>query len=87
MITEKEVGKTIAKNIRHIITEKELTQTEVAKKMGYTRASINNLISSIEQGKGTFKTICKYANALEVSPFLLFQELELKPREPKNWKD
>ena len=91
MITEKDIGKRIAKNIRLIILDKGLSQAEVANNMGYTRSAVNNLISSIEQGKGTFKTVCKYANALGVSPYVLFYENKLVPREPekggRKWKD
>ncbi len=86
MITEKDIGKRIAKNIRLIILDKGLSQSEVANNMGYTRSAVNNLISSIEQGKGTFKTVCKYANALGVSPDDLLLENKLVPREPKTGK-
>ena len=86
MITEKDIGKRIAKNIRLIILDKGLSQAEVANNMGYTRSAVNNLISSIEQGKGTFKTVCKYANALGVSPYDLLLENKLVPREPKTGK-
>ena len=86
MITEKDLGERIAKNIRLIILDKGLTQAEVANNMGYTRSAVNNLISSIQHGKGTFKTVCKYANALGVSPYVLFYENKLVPREPKTGK-
>ena len=90
MMTEKDLGERIAKNIRLIILDKGLSQAEVASNMGYTRSAVNNLISSIQQGKGTFKTVCKYANALGVSPDDLLLENKLVPREPKKggrkWK-
>ncbi len=81
MITKKDLGERIAKNIRLIMLDKGLTQVEVANNMGHTRAAVNSLISSIKQGRGTFKTICKYANALGVSPYVLFYENKLVPRE------
>lgn len=37
MLTEKDIGKRIAKNIRLIILDKGLSQSEVANNMGYTR--------------------------------------------------
>ena len=83
MINEKDIGERIAKNIRLIIVDKGLTQAEVAKNMGYTRSAVNNLISSIEQGKGTFKTICRYANALGVSLEDLICETKLTKKRNK----
>ncbi len=86
MITKKDLGERIAKNIRLIMLDKGLTQVEVANNMGHTRAAVNSVISSIKQGRGTFKTVCKYANALGVSPDDLLLENKLVPREPKTGK-
>ena len=86
MMTEKDLGERIAKNIRLIMLDKGLTQVEVANKMGHTRAAVNGVISSIKHGRGTFKTVCKYANALGVSPDDLLLENKLVPREPKTGK-
>ena len=83
-MTKEDLGERIAKNIRLIMLDKGLTQVEVANNMGQTRAAVNSLISSMKQGRVTLKTICKYANALGVSPDDLFLENKLVPREPKN---
>ena len=77
---EKELGKIIAQNIRYILSEKRTNLAELAKKLGYNRSAASDFLENLEKRSGTIKTICKYANALEVSPFVLFQELELKPK-------
>jgi transcriptional regulator with XRE-family HTH domain len=81
MKTEQELGQVIATNIRHIMVEKKYNLTELAKKTGYAKNTVSDFLLNLEQGKGTFKTICKYANALEVSPYTLFYEIKMVPRE------
>ena len=77
---EKELGKRIAQNIRYILSEKRINLAELAKKLGYSRSAASDFLENLEKGSSTIKTICKYANALEIDPSLLFQELELKPK-------
>ena len=80
MISEIELGKNISENIRIIITRKKVTIPEIAEKIGVNRRAANKFLERLEEGKASLKTICKYANALEVDPSLLFKELELKPK-------
>ncbi len=77
---EKELGERIAQNIRYILSEKRINLAELAKKLGYNRSAASDFLENLEKGSSTIKTICKYANALEVDPALLVKELELKPK-------
>ena len=80
MFTGKDLGKTISKNFKHSLTEKELTIPKLAKKLGQARFTVNNFLNRLDQGSATLDTICKYANALGVSPYELFYESKLVPR-------
>ena len=80
MLTGKDLGKTISKNFKHSLTEKELTIPKLAKKLGQARCTVNNFLNRLNQGSATLETICKYANALEISPYELFYESKLVPR-------
>ena len=80
MFTGKDLGKTISKNFKHSLTEKELTIPKLAKKLGQSRCTVNNFLNRLNQGSATLETICKYANALEISPYELFYESKLVPR-------
>ena len=77
---EKELGRRISQNIRYILSEKRINLAGLAKKLGCSRSATSDFLKNLEKGSGTIKTICKYANALEVDPSLLFKELELKPK-------
>ena len=83
MINEKEIGKNIADNFEKILIDKKMTIPDVARKMYLTRYSVNLFLKNLRGGKGTFKTVCKYANALGINPYELFYESKLVPREPK----
>ena len=87
MFTRKDLGKTISKNFKHSLTEKELTIPKLAKKVGQARGTVNNFFNRLDQGSATLDTICKYANALDISPYELFYESKLVPREPKKKKE
>ncbi len=63
--------------------DKKITVVELAKKMNATRYSIHFFLESLRKGISSLNTICKYANALEISPYELFYESKLVPREPK----
>ena len=80
MFTGKDLGKTISKNFKHSLTEKELTIPKFAKKLGQARCTVNNFLNRLDQGSATLDTICKYANALGISPYELFYESKLVPR-------
>ena len=80
MFTGKDLGKTISKNFKHSLTEKELTIPKLAKKLGQARCTVNNFLNRLDQGSATLDTICKYANALGISPYELFYESKLVPR-------
>ena len=73
-------NKYIYGNIRYILSEKRINLAELAKKLGYNRSAASDFLENLEKGSSTIKTICKYANALEVDPALLVKELELKPK-------
>ena len=79
-MSEIELGKMISKNLQLYLTKKNMSIPELAKQIGFERTAVNNFLNRLEEGKATIKTICKYANALEVDPALLFKELELKPK-------
>ena len=77
---EKELGRRISQNIRYILSEKRINLAELAKKLGYNRSAASDFLENLEKGSSTIKTICKYANALGVSPYVLFYENKLVPR-------
>ena len=74
------VGKRVATNIGLILKSKNMTQADFAKTFECSKQAITDYLRLLENGGGTIKTICKYADALEVDPSLLFKELELKPK-------
>ena len=82
---EKNFGKMIAQNIRLMLSEKRMNFADLARKMGRTRSATSDSLKKLEQGSATIKTICKYADALEVDPSILFQKLELKPKGEWLW--
>ena len=50
---------------------------ELARKMGTERRTINLFLSRLEAGKGgSLKTLSKYAEALEIDPFMFFYEVK-----------
>ena len=91
MINEKELGSNIADNFEKILIDKKKTIPEVAQEMGNTRWAVNLFLSNLRKGKGgNISTICKYSEALKVSPYDLYGEYKLTPlkskkRESKPW--
>ena len=83
MTTGKDIGQEISKNFKHSLTAKNLTIPDFAKQIGQARCTVNNFLNRLEQGSATLETICKYANALGISPYELFYESKLVPRELK----
>ena len=63
-MTEKKLGETVFENFKIILTKKNLTIPDVAKKLGSDRRTVNIFLDRLKSGTGTLKTICKYANAL-----------------------
>ena len=81
-MTEKDVGKNIVENFKFLLIKNKKSISEIAQKTGTSSRGINNFLERLEEGKGgSLKTICKYANALGVSPYVLFYENKLVPRE------
>lgn len=62
----KDSSKKLGENLKKIRTEKNITQTELAEKLGVDKSFVSNL----ENGKTnpTLSTITNLAQALEVSP-------------------
>ena len=80
-MTEKEIGISVADNFEKLMIDKKMNYITVSEKAGTNRWAVHSFINNLREGKGgSLKTICKYANALEVDPSLLFKELELKPK-------
>lgn len=78
MITEKEAGKTMAKNIKLRLQEKNISKAEFARVTGRTRQRINKILESLENGSITLKTMCEFANGLDIKPEQLFEKLEIE---------
>ena len=84
MMTEKEIGISVADNFEKLMIDKKMDYVAVSEKAGTNRWAVHSFINNLREGKGgSLKTICKYANALGVSPYVLFYENKLVPREPK----
>ena len=84
MITKKDLGTNIADNFEKILIDKKMTIPEVAEKMGRTRCAVHLFLSNLRAGKGgNIPTICKYSEALEVSPYDLYGEYKLIPLKPR----
>lgn len=84
MITDKDLGTNIADNFEKILIDKKMTIPEVAEKIGSTRWAVNLFLSNLREGKGgSISTICKYSEALEVSPYDLYGEYKLIPLKPR----
>ena len=86
MIKRNEDGNNLAEKKKKKMIDKKITVPELAKKMNATRYSIHFFLESLRKGISSLNTICKYANALEISPYELFYESKLVPREPKSKK-
>ena len=91
-MTEKEIGISVADNFEKLMIDKKMNYITVSEKAGTNRWAVHSFINNLREGKGgSLKTICKYANALGVSPYVLFYENKLVPREPKKggrkWKN
>ena len=83
-MTEKEIGISVADNFEKLMIDKKMDYVAVSEKAGTNRWAVHSFINNLREGKGgSLKTICKYANALGVSPYVLFYENKLVPREPK----
>ena len=80
MINSVEVGNNIADSFEKKMIDKKITVPELAKKMNATRYSIHFFLESLRKGISSLNTICKYANALGISPYELFYESKLVPR-------
>ena len=78
MITEKEVGKIMAENIRLRLQEKNISKAEFARVTGLSRQRINGILESLENGSTTLKTMCELANGLDIKPDQLFKKLEIE---------
>ena len=86
--TEIELGKNILKVFIQILKDKKMSIPELARKMGTERRTINLFLSRLEAGKGgSLKTLSKYAEALEIDPFMFFYEVKenvkIEPRKKK----
>ena len=82
MMTEKEIGISVADNFEKLMIDKKMDYVAVSEKAGTNRWAVHSFINNLREGKGgSLKTICKYANALGVSPYVLFYENKLVPRE------
>ena len=86
--TEIELGKNIVKVFIQILKDKKMSIPELARKMGTERRTINLFLSRLEAGKGgSLKTLSKYAEALEIDPFMFFYEVKenvkIEPRKTK----
>ena len=87
MITEKEIGISVADNFKKLMIDKKMDYVAVSKKAGTNRWAVSSFINNLREGKGgSLKTICKYANALGVSPYVLFYENKLVPRKETEHK-
>ena len=83
-ITEIDLGKNIVKIIHQVLKEKNMSITDMAESLNTNRRSINLFLSRLEEGKGgSLKTICKYANAININPYELFYESKLVPRKKR----
>ena len=81
MMTEKEIGISVADNFEKLMIDKKMDYVAVSEKAGTNRWAVHSFINNLREGKGgSLKTICKYANALGVSPYVLFYENKLVPR-------
>ena len=78
MITEKEVGKIMAENIKLRLQEKNISKAEFARVTGRTRQRINKIFEGLENGSITLKTMCELANGLDIKPEQLFEKLEIE---------
>ena len=90
-MTEKEIGISEADNFEKLMIDKKMDYVAVSEKAGTNRWAVHSFINNLREGKGgSLKTICKYANALGVSPYVLFYENKLVQREPekgcRKWK-
>ena len=87
---EVNVGINAAKIYEKLLVDKEMTIADIARKLGVGRYSVHLFLTNLKNGTSSLKTICKYANALGVSPYVLFYENKLVPREPekggRKWK-
>ena len=80
-MTEKEIGISVADNFEKLMIDKKMDYVAVSEKAGTNRWAVHSFINNLREGKGgSLKTICKYANALGVSPYVLFYENKLVPR-------
>ena len=78
MITEKEVGKIMAENIRLRLQEKNISKAEFARVTGLSRQRISGILENLENGSTTLKTMCELANGLDIKPDQLFKKLEIE---------
>ena len=83
MITEIEVGNNAADIFEKMLIEKKTSIAEISRRLDVGRYSVHLFLKNLREGKSTLTTICKYANALGVNPYVLFYENKLVPREPK----
>ena len=84
IMTEKEIGMSVADNFEKLMVDKKMTYMSISKKVGANRQATHSFLNNLREGKGgSLKTICKYANALGVSPYVLFYENKLVPRKEK----
>ena len=82
MITEVEIGNNAADIFEKMLIEKKTSIAKISRKLGVGRYSVHLFLKNLRDGKSTLTTICKYANALEINPYVLFYENKLVPREP-----
>ena len=79
-LSPEKLGKSISENFKIILTQKKISIPELAGKMNTNRRAVNIFLDRLESGIGSLNTICKYANALGISPYELFYESKLVPR-------
>lgn len=70
----REINEIVAPNIKAIILKKDLKQSAVAKKAGYSRQQFNDMLKGRKVIRDT--DIAKIAIALEVDANALFEKME-----------
>jgi transcriptional regulator with XRE-family HTH domain len=77
-MTEIELGKIMSKNIEKRLIMRGISKSELARIMGSTKQMAWKKLKNIKTGSITLKSICKIANALEVEPVELLEEMKLE---------
>ena len=80
MLNGEAMGNNVADNFEKTLIDKKITILDIAQTLSISKSGVHCFLENLRKGSVSLKTICKYANAININPYELFYESKLVPR-------